>query len=99
MNLMTFSNDTAVRNFISKFIANENAQSAVFRPQLDTIQLFILQFYYCLVKDTIHALGIYVDLLMVRIHLFFQFDSIEIIFYGIFCSAGIESYENRATSI
>lgn len=67
MNLMTFSNDSTVRCFISKFIANENVQSEQTISQLDTNQLFTLQFYHCLVKDTMHALGIYVDLLMVRL--------------------------------
>lgn len=67
MNLMTFSNDSAVRCFITKFIANESVQSTQSVPPLDTVQLFTLQFYYCLVKDTMHALSIYVDLLMVSI--------------------------------
>lgn len=65
MNLMTFSNDSTVRCFISKFIASESTHSAQTSPQMETIQLFTLQFYYCLVKDTMHALGIFVDLLMV----------------------------------
>lgn len=63
MNLMTFSNDSTIRCFISKFIASESTQTSA--TQLDTNQLFTLQFYHCLVKDTMHALGIYVDLLMV----------------------------------
>lgn len=64
---MTFSNDSKVQNFINKFISNDNSYfKKQLNEELEIIQIFTLQFYHCLIKDTMHALSIYVDLLMVN---------------------------------
>lgn len=68
LNLMTFSNDSKVRNFINKFISNESVLKIYANEEMETIQIFTLQFYHCLVKDTMHALGTFIDLMMVSAH-------------------------------
>lgn len=64
---MTFSNNATVQNFISKFLSNERSVDKQIKSEEEVIQTLTLHFYHCLTKDTVHALRIYVDLLMVSI--------------------------------
>lgn len=49
-----------MQSFINKFLTSEDELS----EDSKFLQLFMLQFYHCLTKDTMHALYIFVDLLM-----------------------------------
>lgn len=60
LNLLAFTNNSKVQNFINKFLTSEDELG----EDSKFLQLFMLQFYHCLTKDTMHALHIYVDLLM-----------------------------------
>lgn len=60
LNLLAFTNNSKVQNFINKFLTSEDELG----EDSKFLQLFMLQFYHCLTKDTMHALYIYVDLLM-----------------------------------
>lgn len=70
-NLLIFSNETKVRDFIGKFLPSEKDAKEQIPEQMTIVQLLSLQFYHCLIKDTMHALRIHIDLLMVNIALHF----------------------------
>lgn len=69
---MTFSKDGKIKNFINKFMINENDDEIESEDELKTIQIFTLQFYHCLIKDTLHAICIFVDLLTVCLSKYFS---------------------------
>lgn len=60
LNLLAFTNDSKVQNFINKFLTSEDELG----EDSKFLQLLMLQFYHCLTKDTMHALYIYIDLLI-----------------------------------
>lgn len=64
--MLAFSKDPKVRDFISKFLPNEGASETLGPLEADMVQILSLQFYHCLTKDTMHALSIFIELLMVK---------------------------------
>lgn len=66
---MSFSNDPKVQNFISKFLTNKQLTecSDISMDEIKLKQILTIQFYNCLTKDKIHALPIYMNLIMVNI--------------------------------
>lgn len=75
-NLLAFSNDAKVRDFIGKFLTNEESANDQTIDELEMVQILSLQFYHCLTKDTMHAFRIFIDLLMVIFGIFSKLFSI-----------------------
>lgn len=68
--LVSFSNDPKVQNFTNTFLRSQTSDDSISASteELEIQQIITLQFYNCLTKDRMHALPIYMNLLMVRSH-------------------------------
>lgn len=66
--LVAFSNDPKVQNFTNTFLRKQalDDNDSASTEELEIQQIITLQFYNCLTKDRMHALPIYMNLLMVR---------------------------------
>lgn len=66
--LVSFSNDPKVQNFTNTFLRKQSSDENISASteELEIQQIITLQFYNCLTKDRMHALPIYMNLLMVR---------------------------------
>lgn len=64
--LVSFSNDARVQNFMRIFLEPHGTPSEplVSAEELEVQQLIMLQFYNCLTQDRMHALPIYMNLLL-----------------------------------
>lgn len=68
--LLSFSSDAKVQNFMRIFLephgSPTESQPAASKQELEVQQQIMLQFYQCLTQDRMHALPIYLNLLLVN---------------------------------